>query len=85
MISASSLVQGTWTSLTHIIIEAQQGSREFYISLLHSRSSSGDALILPFSPFMTTHILEPTHLSISSVYLVNSRCFKGDQEYLSST
>ena len=55
---------------TDVVIEAQQRSCEFYMKVaqqrLFGRVRALDGF-LPLSPFMTTQMREPTHLSINSV------------------
>ncbi len=53
---------------TNIVIESNQGSREFYKKGLLVRVMGGSRfeVILPFSPFMMTQMRDPTHLSMSS-------------------
>lgn len=54
-------------SLTDVVVEADESAAEFCIiqsvvnsNLVHS------SRVVPLSPFITTQILDPTHLSISS-------------------
>ena len=58
-------------SLTDVIIKAHQGAAELCAHTINRQLSIQlgcicAAIVVPLSPFMTTHIREPTHLSMSS-------------------
>lgn len=53
--------------LTDVVVEPKQGSRELWSTSAHRIFSIDRFQDSPLSPFMTTQILEPTHLSISSI------------------
>lgn len=51
--------------LTDIVVEPKEGTRKFWEDIRRF-PSFWFIDMLPLSPFMMTHILDPTHLSINS-------------------
>lgn len=56
--------------LTDVVVKANKGSAKL-CSNVSMRLSASQFIIqacrVPFSPFIMTHILDPTHLSMSSI------------------
>ena len=65
VINGGYFVGSKTAALTDIIVEPKQGTAELYNGMSNGKRNSVWGS-LPLSPFMTTQILDPTHLSISS-------------------
>lgn len=52
---------------TDVVIKPEQGTGELCQRVSASLAARPARLYSPLSPFMITHIREPTHLSISSI------------------
>lgn len=62
------LLNESWWPLTDIVVKSDQRSGELYNHSQQSKSYNHCSRYQPLSPFMMTHILDPTHLSISSAH-----------------
>lgn len=68
-------MRGGHLRLTDVVVEAQKRAAELcrrWASVIELLPPHLLGLYIPLSPFMMTHILDPTHLSTSSAFHVSA-------------